>query len=182
MMKNIVFIGLFLISGALFAQEKSRDKLEETETKTITTDNGREVTQKKVKVTTTEEQEIKMSEDDADKVNQERNMDAGKKKTKTIEIDNDADPFYDSKMEVINFQQDGDIYKFVKSSNGFEVSTLEPHMEYGRAVKSSNSNKYEFKTSNFSGIGYFDDQGNFVIEYYDAETKQQVTEKFMHIK
>lgn len=181
-MKTIVYIGLFLISGSLLAQEKSRDKVEVTETKTITSNNGREVTQEKIKVTTTEEQKIEMSEDDENKVNQERNMDAGKKITQKVEIDNDSDPFYDSSMEVVNYQENGMGYKFVKTTDGFDVTTMESDMEYGQAIKASNSNKYEFKTGEFSGVGYFDDQGNFIVEYVDKNTNQMVTKKFVSPK
>ncbi|OBX24112.1 hypothetical protein BAA08_01890 [Bizionia sp. APA-3] len=182
-MKKLVYIGLFLISGIVFAQEKSRDKMTKTETKTITVDDGQNVTQKKVKVTTTEEGEVKLSDDDANKVNQERIVNGTDKKvTQTIEIDNDMDPFYESKMETVNYQKDGKDYKFVKTSNGFDVSAIKPNMEYGRAIKNVESRKYEFKTSDFSGVGYFDSDGNFVLEYYDKETKEYVTKKFMSLK
>ncbi|WP_417198663.1 hypothetical protein [Bizionia sp.] len=182
-MKKLVYIGVFLISGIVFAQEKSRDKMSTTETKTITVDDGQKVTQKKVKVTTTEEGEVKLSEGDANKVNQERIVNGTDKKvTQTIEIDNDMDPFYDSKMETVNYQKDGKDYKFVKTSNGFDVSSIKPDMEYGRAIKNVESKKYEFKTSDFSGVGYFDSEGNFVLEYYDKDTKEYVTKKFMSLK
>ncbi|MBP93931.1 hypothetical protein SAMN04487989_102348 [Bizionia echini] len=182
-MKTLIYVGLFLISGTLFAQEKARDMSQETETKTITTDNGREVTQKKVKVTTTEKSEVKLSKADANKINQERIVEgADKKVTQTIEIDNDMDPFYDSKIEHINYQKDGKNYKFVKTTNGFDVSFMKSGDEYGRAIKNLESRKYEFKTADFSGVGYFDNEGNFVLDYYDKETGTYVTKKFVSLK
>ncbi|EGV44737.1 hypothetical protein BZARG_158 [Bizionia argentinensis JUB59] len=182
-MKTIVYVGLFLISGTLCAQVKSRDMSEETETKTVRIDDGRKVVEKKVKVTTKKENEIKLSEEDAGKVDQERIInDSDKMITQTIEIDNDMDPFYDSETKTVNYHQDGKIYKFLKNTNGFDILMANEETTFGSAIKSSNSNEYVIKTADFSGTGYFNSDGNFIIEYYDKELDQFVNKEFISPK
>ncbi|TYB76264.1 hypothetical protein [Bizionia myxarmorum] len=182
-MKTILYVGLFLISSSLLAQEKSRDMSQETETKTVRIDDGRKVVEKKVKTTTTEENEVRLSEEDVNKVDQERIIsDSDKKITQTIEIDNDVDPFYDSEIESMNYQQDGKNYRFVRTTAGFDIATPESKANYGSAIKSTNSNEYVIKMNEFSGTGYFNSDGNFVIEYYDKERDALIQKEFISPK
>ncbi len=181
-MKVLVYIGLFLISGTFYAQEKARDMSQQSKTKTVTVNNGEQQIENKIKVTTTEKQDVKLSEEDKNKINQNRVYDTHKQVVKTVAIDNDMDPFYDSQVKMVHFKDNGINYKFVKSSEGFTVMAKDSNNEYGKAVKSIKSNKYGFKTADFSGVGYFDSNGNFVIDYYDRATDKLVTKKFVSIK
>jgi hypothetical protein len=39
-----------------------------------------------------------------------------------------------------------------------------------------------FRNADTIGIGYFNPEGNFVIEYYDKKTGELVSQEFMEIK
>src|SRR5690606_13561476 len=122
-MKHVIYIAVFLVPTVFFAQEKPTNVSEETTTKTVTVDDGREVVEKKVKVTTREEQQIKLAESDKHKVNQDV-VDSPSKVTQTIEVDNDMDPFFDSKTKSVHYTYNDDNYIFKRNDNGFIVSEV----------------------------------------------------------
>ena len=41
---------------------------------------------------------------------------------------------------------------------------------YGTAMRSSNRNFYILNMNDYSGVGYFNKDGNFIIEHYDSKT------------
>ncbi|WP_104733740.1 hypothetical protein [Hanstruepera ponticola] len=182
-MKNLIYISIFLISANFYAQDKPRSMSETTEVKTVKVNNGEEVVENKIKVTTREEKKVKLDKADADKVNQARVMNSDKMVTKTIEIDNDNDPFYDSEIELVSYIQNGKEYNFVKNANGFTVTKKNAKGEYANAMRSTLDGRYYiFNNKEYSGIGYFDGDGSFVVEYYDNDSNSLLTTKFMSIK
>lgn len=181
-MKNLLYVGLFLISGALFAQEKPKNMSEETEVRTVKINNGEEVVENKVKVTTRTEKKVELDKADAGQVNQDMVI---KNKTikKTIEIDNDNDPFYDSEIELVTYVNDGEEYSFVRNTNGFIVSMNDTNKTYGNAMRSTLDGRYYiFNNKDYSGIGYFDNDGSFVVEYYDNDSNSLITKKYLTVK
>lgn len=182
-MKNLIYVGIFLVSGALFAQDKPRSMSETTEVKTVKVNNGEEVVENKVKVTTREEKEIRLDKEDDGQVNQDMVLHNDKTVTKTIEIDNDNDPFYDSEIKLVTYVNDGNEYSFVKSTNGFTVSMNDSNTKYGNAMRSTiDGNYYIFNNKDYSGIGYFDNDESFVVEYYDNDSNSLITKKYLTVK
>ncbi|MCF1422002.1 hypothetical protein [Mangrovimonas futianensis] len=182
-MKSIIYAACFLFSGVLLAQEKPKNVSEETTVKTIKIDNGREVTEKKIKVTTKEEQEIKLDEDDKNKVNQSI-VASPKKVTKTVEVDSDHDVFYDSKLQTAQYVCDGTMYDFDRCDTGFKVVAVknDNDVNFGNAIQSSTKNHYFFRSDKYSGIGYFNSQGNFTVEYFDENKNKLVKQEFVAVK
>lgn len=181
-MKTILYICAFMLVANLNAQEKSKNMSETTEVKTVKVNNGKEVVEKKVKVTTKKEKEVALDKADAGKVNQDMVVGKNQKVTKIIEIDNDNDPFYDSEMEIVTYVKDGEEFSFVKNTEGFSVSAKGTKKPYGNAVRSSLDDRYYiFNNKDYSGVGYFDNNGNFVVEYYNNETNSLITTKYVTI-
>lgn len=181
-MKNLLYAGLFLISGALFAQEKPKNMSEETEVKTVKINNGEKVVENKVKVTTRTEKKVELDKADAGQVNQDMVV-RDKTVKKTIAIDNDNDPFYDSEIELVTYVNDGKEYSFVRNKNGFTVAMKDSKMKYGNAMKSTLDGRYYiFNNKDYSGIGYFDQDESFVVEYYDNNSNTLITKKYLTIK
>ncbi|WP_417889800.1 hypothetical protein [Xanthomarina gelatinilytica] len=178
-MKHLIYIAAFLVPTVFFAQEKPTNVSEETTTKTVTVDDGREVVEKKVKVTKREEQQIKLAESDKHKVNQDV-VDSPSKVTQTIEVDNDMDPFYDSKTKSVYYTYNDDNYIFKRNDNGFIVSEVgaDAGMKYGHGMSTSRANNYVFSSKDYNGIGYFDANNNFIVEYYDADSNTIVKKVF----
>ena len=137
-MKNLLYVIAFLVPTVFFAQEKPKNVSEETTTKTITVDDGKEVVEKQVKVTTREEQQVELAESDKNKVNQQV-VPSPSKVTQTVEVDVevDDDPYYDSISESVFYTYDNDNYVFKKNNNGFLVSETDSDVnKYGMVYMS----------------------------------------------
>ena len=180
-MKNVFYIGLFLFAGTLFAQEKTKNVSEETTVKTIKTNNGEKITENKVKVTTREEQNIEFDKKDKNKRDKDV-VNSPVKITKTLEIDNDSDSFYDSKVEVAFYEFGGKRYNFTKNETGFLVNNDNATENYGKAIRASQKNHYLYKSGDKTGIGYFNEKGNFTVEYYNNDTGVLEKEEFIMVK
>ncbi len=174
---------LFLFVGSIWAQEEPKNISEESTTKTVKTDDGTEVVEKKIKVTTREEQDIEFAEKDKKK----RDKDIVKspvKVKKTIEIDNDRGNSYDAKTEIGYYEFNGKQYGFKKVDTGFSVleKDHETPINYGNIVKFNRDNHYLFQNGNDTGIGYFNEDGSFTIEFYDKDTKTVTSQEFILVE
>ena len=172
-MKKLIYICLFLFAGNIIAQEKPKNVSEESTLKTV----------KKIKVTTREEQNIEFDKKD-DKKRDKDVVNSPVKVNKIIEIDNDKDNSFDSKTEVGYYEFEGKQYNFKKVNNGFSVlvENNEAPDNYGNIVKFKKENHYLFQNGNDNGIGYFNEDGSFTIEYYDKKTKTVTSQEFILIK
>lgn len=182
-MKKLIYICLLLLAGNAFAQDKPKNVSEEEKTKTIKVDNGTEVIEKKIKITKREDQDIEFDKKDKNKRDKDI-MESPVKVKKTIEIDNDKDRSYDSKVEVGYYEFEGKRYNFKKMNNGFLVSTENKQNpnDFGNIVRFNKDNHYLFHNAETTGIGYFNPDGNFIIEYYDKRSGELVSQEFMAIQ
>lgn len=170
-MKNLIYICLFLFAGTIMSQEKPKNVSEETTVKTTKTNNGEKITESKVKVTTREEQNIEFDEKDKNKTDQNI-IDSPTKITKTLEIDDNKNQAYDSKVEIAYYEFDGRKYNFTKNDTGFLITSDNKNDAFksGSIIKASKENHYLFNAENHTGIGYFNSEGNFITEYYNPKT------------
>jgi hypothetical protein len=161
--KIIVLALITFISAS--AQEEQIDRIVETETRIINVLEDGEMIQKKVKVKTTKEQEVKTNPDYNSKINAPRVF-PPTKVSKVIYIDNDNDPFYDDKTKVTYYNKEGLRYTLNPTSFGFEIKDGISNALIGEARFSAKADVYIINTNIFAGIGYFK-YDQFVIEYYD---------------
>jgi hypothetical protein len=169
----------FLVPTVFFAQEKPKDVSEETTTKTRTVVEDGELVEKKMKVTTRNEQDIVLK----DSKNSKENKDVFARPstiTQTVEIDNDKDPYYDSISETVSYSYNNEDYVFKKSNNGFLVAGTDSDVQtdFGRFIITNRSNNYVFTSDDYNGIGYFNANNDFVVEYYDAAKNEIVKKVF----
>lgn len=176
-MKRIIYVLSLLMVTGVYAQEKKPiDKTKQTETKTVKVKKDGKTIENKVKVTTTKEQAVvtkpkKNSEIDNNRVYPEVKV------TKTISVDNDNDPFYDSKDKIVYYTNTDGKFAFSQDDKGFNIMDANKK-SMGYAAKSAKNAYYILNTDNYSGVGYFNDQGDFVVEYYNAELGMLVEKEF----
>ena len=168
-----------LMFASLTAQNTDKSK---TTKKTVLTDtiNGK-VIKRSVKTVTEKEQEIKLDPADKGKIDGDRVF-PPTKVTKTYYIDNDNDPFYDKVLKVRYYERNGKKYAFKSSDNGFSINSIDNaknESQEGVATKSLSSPYYIIKTTGLNGIGYFDENNNFIIEHFDENTDQLKVIKFV---
>lgn len=182
-MKNVIYTLIFLFVANVWAQQTPKNVSEESTVKTVKTNNGSGIVEKKVKVTTREEQNIEFAEKDANKRDKDV-VNSPVKVNKTIEIDNDFDNSFDSKTEVAYYEFEGQQYNFKKVNNGFSVlvENNETPNSFGNIVKFKRENHYLFQKGNDTGIGYFNEDGSFTIEYYDKDMRTVTSQEFILVK
>lgn len=180
-MKTIVLILSLLLCGASYGQQKKNDRKEETETKTVKVKSEKGTIENKVKVTTTEESDIELVENPDHYENMTR-VDTPTKVTKTLSIDFDDDPFYDTTEQTQYFTYNGVTYGFQPNERGFAMSKKDGEGNMAKARLSSISRFYLVEMGDHQGVGYFKDNGNFVVEYFDKNTNSMTVREYQSIE
>ncbi|MEP3836944.1 MAG: hypothetical protein ABJM36_04825 [Algibacter sp.] len=168
-MKNLALIVLLIFSSTIMAQEKPSEIKEEVEVKTIKYKDSDNTTESKVKVITRETSNVKLKDADAKKVNQDRVL-STKKVEKMIMVDDDADADYDFLTKETYYVSGDKNYKFTPNKKGFDIAfntNTNEFVKTANAWESSANGHYIVRGDNKNGIGYFDSEGNFIVEYYD---------------
>lgn len=172
-MKNTIYILVLLICSTAYAQDKPTEVKKETEVKTVTYKTGKKTKEEKEKIISKETSNVKLDEADANKVNQDR-VSATKKVQTTVMVDKDADDAYDIITKDTYFVNLNDDYKFSPNDSGFDITLINDKQEFvsvGKAWNSYNPGTYLISGKEYDGVGYFDKDGNFIIEYYDENSK-----------
>ncbi|WP_452596735.1 hypothetical protein [Pontimicrobium sp. MEBiC01747] len=169
-MKNYITTALILVTGLAVSQNKPTDKITTTQTKIVKAKDGNTTYDKKVKVITTKEQEVKLDPKDKGKIDGDRVF-PPTKVTKTILVDNDKDPFYDELTKVKYYKHNGNKYAFEKTSEGFVMNYFKNNkkLKSGKAIKSSSNPYYLVVNGDKQGVGYFDNNNKFIIEYISID-------------
>ena len=173
-MKNLVFVAALILSGTLFAQEKPKEVKKETEVKTVKTNNGEKIISKRVKVVTKETSDIKLDENDKNKIDQDR-VKSTIKVEKDVYVDNDDNTGYNFLSKETYYISDDGSYAFSPNKMGFDINYSpenETPIEIGKSWVSSNASYYIVDGETHSGIGHFNTNGDFVVEYYNKDTQQ----------
>lgn len=154
---------LILLAGALFSPAFAQiDKNTNTEKRTVVTkkavtdDEGTDVATKTV--TQTQKQVLELDESDSGQTNQSVIM-------KPLKVDTDVDYSYNGKR-----------FKFLnqKDENGYRLMTVKDNStneEYAIIKPTSQNGYYIMSQNGDTSFGYFNADGNFVVERYDPKTK-----------
>ncbi|WP_344786634.1 hypothetical protein [Postechiella marina] len=183
-MKILIYTLAMLISGTMLAQEKSKDIKQETKEKTITYNNGESIKERKIKVITRQTSKVKLDSTDKNEINQKRVASAKKVETMVM-VDDDANASYDLLSKETRYIKDDKNYKFIPNSKGFNIAfdnNNNKFIETSKAWSSQNKGSYIVKGETYNGIGYFNKQGHFVVEYYDAESQSLKKIKYQALK
>lgn len=179
-MKNLIILSAFLTSTVFYAQDQAAnvDHIETTTTKTTSVKVNGEKIERKVKVNTKAETPITFEKQPDGTLDRKNNP---TKIEREISIDNDNDPFYDETTKEVFYSYNDNNYTFTSNDTGFVINTMENEQlsKHAKALKLNNSNRYLFKSDKLTGVGYFNAEGNFVIEYYDPEKDALVTKTYL---
>ena len=149
-----------------FAQDtKNKNKKSETlTTKTTTRDNKGDKTAIK-SVTEKEKQVISLQDGDENRTNQTMVM-------SPVEVDTE-----------VNYGYDGDRFQFVnqEDKDGYRLMTVRDnakHEEYAIIKPTSQDGYYILSKEGKTSFGYFNQEGNFVVERYDEKLDQIVSDVY----
>ena len=185
-MKNLIYIISLLMFTNTVAQTQtnSTNIKDETKIKKTFVQQDGNIIVNKTKVNTKEIQNIKLDDADKNKVNQDI-IETPVEISKTVKVDNDKDPFYDTEAKFYYYKFNNDDYIFKPDNKGYTVSIKRDDEEVlvGKAIKSLKNDYYIFMTnSENDGVGYFDEKGNFIIEYYDINNDGLLSREYLIVK
>ncbi|CAM1333433.1 hypothetical protein [Tenacibaculum aestuariivivum] len=171
-MKNLI-ISLLLI-GATETVNSQSDIIKTTEVKKVkkTTEKGIDYATK-VKVTTEKSQRTKFNPNQKYELNQNR-VESPVVIKKNIMVDNDVDANYDIKTSVKYYKYKGVRYSFFIDEDNLLITykVNEKDITSTKAIKSINNNFYIVEGNDFNGVGYYNKNNNFVIEYKNKNSNK----------
>jgi hypothetical protein len=158
-MKSLA-IAILLAAGLSATAQVNQNVTKESTTTTVKVDDGTGKPKKITKTETTEaKQNIELKDADSKKLNKDMKATPVQVSQSTT-IKGDGIPTY--------YELNGERYVFVTDRDGYRISSPAVK-EYGIVRKTSNG-QYIFRTKTGTSIGYFDENGNFVVENYDDAT------------
>ena len=163
-MKKILLIVSLAAFTAGFAQENKNEKTETVVTKTaVKTDKGTKVATKAV--TQSQQQVIALDDSDQNETNQSVVM-------KPMEVNTS-----------VSYGYDGNRYQFMnqKDEKGYRLMTVKDNAsqeEYAIIKPTSQNGYYIMSQNGSSSFGYFNAEGNFVVERYDSKTNSIVSDVY----
>ena len=183
-MKNLKYItlGIFLISTSVFAQNKNKQQKEEVEVKTTKIKDNEKTVENKVKTITIENSDVVLDKKDEFKTNQKR-VESPSKVEKMVMIDNDADNAYDLITKDTYYKLGNKKYVFMPNKKGFDMAfdnNGDEFVKIGKAIHAHKSDHFIIKDKKRTGIGSFDADGNFMVQFYN-ESNDNVEVKTYYI-
>lgn len=177
-MKNlIVTVSLILCTTFVFAQNKNVQKEEKTTVKTIKDSDGERKIVKKQEIK--EVQNIEFEKTDKNTLNKnikqtpvhvtsttEVSVDGV---TRSIEVDRSA-----------YYNLDGTKYEIAVDKTGYSIKDTDGN-NLGLLRKTSNNN-YLLVTKEKVSVGYFDNNGNLIVETYDDKNDVLIVDKYLVVK
>jgi glucan-binding YG repeat protein len=175
-MKTIIMGLLFLFTtSAIIAQNKNVKDETKTTTTTIKDSKGER------KIVKTEEikevQEIEFENPNSSETNKDM-------KPTPVVVTTTNELIVDGKTKYIDvdhssyYDLDGTKYEVKSDKKGYLLLNRNKKTASGVLRRTSNNN-YIFRSKNKVSVGYFDENGNLVLETYDPKTDSMIKEKYI---
>jgi hypothetical protein len=170
-------IALLTIPFIMHSQNENVLKTVEVKTTTIKDSEGEKKIVKTVE--TKEVQKVELGEEKANTLNIPPVDSPVTVETKTkISVDGVVQSIDVDRSAVYNLE--GREYKVALGKSGYTISN--PKSKDVAYLKRTSNNNYIYKTKNKTAVGYFDVNGNLILETYDEKTDQVILEKYNLVK
>ncbi len=163
-MRKLILVFALAAFSSAFAQENKNKEKATVLTKTTVTDNQGTKTSTKA-ISNTKKQVIALDQSDPNKVNQDAVM-------SSMEVDTD-----------VSYGFEGNRFQFIsqEDKDGYRLMTVRDNAkqeEYAIIKPSSQNGYYILSQDGQSSFGYFNADGNFVVERYDAKRDEVVNDVY----
>lgn len=175
-MKNLAMSLVFIFATtAMMAQNKNVQKETETVTTTVKDSKGQK---KIVKTTETKEVqnvELQLSEQKGKNipVKEESKVDV----TKTTKVKIDGETQYIDVDRTAYYNSNGIKYQILQKGSGY--SLLNPDTNEIGVLRKTSNNNYIFRSEDKVSLGYFDFDGNLILETFDYKNDTITMEKYV---
>lgn len=178
-MKNLILAFALLVYAGAIAQEKPKEVKEETTERIIKVKDNEGTKEKKVKVITRETSEVALDENDKNKVNQDR-VETPKKVERKVLVSTNEGSDYALLSQETYFVMEDKNFVFIPTQRGFSISNIDnKSVDVGKVWSTNTDGYYIFNGQMKNGIGYFNSDGNFTVEYYDKKSDAIIIETYI---
>lgn len=177
-MKNIVLALALALGLSVNAQVNKNVTKETTTTRTTVNKGNQGVKSSEVNQTRTAQQELDFKDAESNKLNKDLKPTPVAVTTSTT-ISGDGIPTQEidrSSYYTLNGQR----YQFVTDKTGYRVISGD-NQNFGTMRRTSNNN-YIYRSGTTTSIGYFDKDGNFVVESYDDKTDGVTVQTYSRVR
>lgn len=177
MKTTIMTLAIALLSVANYAQNKNVTATTKTTVTTVKTSEGEKKYVKKENVA--EEQKIELKEEQPNTLNIDT-KETPVSVTSTTQITNP-----DGSVRTVDvdrssyYVSNGNRYKLALDASGY---TLNTGSEKPMLLRRTTTNSYIFRANDKTAIGYFDTNGNLIVETYDDKLDKISVEKYTVVK
>ena len=164
--------------GLVMTAQVKKNVTEETKTTKVTVNDG---SNPKTMVKTEKKeatQNIELQDANSKKLNKDIKQTPVQVKATTT-VSGDGIPTQRTQSTTY-YEMNGRKYTFVPDNTGYRIASPDNN-DYGLLRKTSNNN-YIYRTKDRTSIGYFDANGNFVVETYDDKTDGITVETYTRMK
>ena len=174
-MKAIVLtIGAVLFTFGIQAQNKNVTEVSKTTTRTVKTSDGEKKLIKQEDYNAT--QKIDFEDADSNKLNKDQKMTPVEVTATTKIIDGDGNIRSIDVDRSALYTFGGNTYELSLDNKGYNVinsSSKVPGM-----LRKTSDNNYIYYTKDRTSFGYFDNNGNMILETYDPRTDSIIYERY----
>ncbi|NHN24646.1 hypothetical protein FIA58_003065 [Flavobacterium jejuense] len=175
-MKNLLLSSIFLLATLqITAQNKNVQKETETTTTTIKDSKGKKKIVKTVETKETQDVELAMSEQKGKNIPIKEESKVDVTKTTKVKIDGET-KYYDVDLSAY-YNSNGNKYQIIQKGNGY--SMINPSDAEAGILRKTSNNNYIYRSNDKVSFGYFDNEGNLILETYDYEKDKITMEKYM---
>lgn len=172
-MKNLA-IAAMLALGLTASAQVNKNVTKETKTTTTTVNNGTEQKRLVKNETRTAQQELEFRDAESKKLNKDLTPTPVQvTQSTTISGDGIATQEIDRSSY---YTMNGQRFQLSVDRNGYRIST-DNNPNYGMLRRTSNNN-YIYRSGNSTSYGYFNKDGNLVVETYDDKTDGVTVQTF----
>lgn len=173
------FLGLLAIvfSANCFAQNTNVQQEVKTTVTTIKDSDGEKKIIKKEKIQ--EVQDIELKDAESKKINKEM-ADTPVKVTSATEVTVDGVTRTVDVDRSAYYLLNGQKYQVAVDKSGYSMTI--PESKKMALLRKTSNNNYIYVNKNKVSVGYFDNDGNLVLETYDEKNDKMILEKFELIK
>ena len=174
-MKNLILATLLLSTFGLVAQNKNVKKETKTVTTTIKDSKGEQKVVKSVETKEVQDVELAMSEQKG--INIPMKEEAKVDVTKTTKVQVDGQTKYIDVDRSAYYNADGKKFQIVQKGNGYTM--LSPTNTEAGILRKTSNNNYIYRTDDKISFGYFDEEGNLILETFDYKNDKITMEKYV---
>ncbi len=178
MKKLILGIAVLLFSATTIAQNTNQQTETKTTVRTVKDSDGAHQTVKEVQ--TKEVQKIELGEEKPNTLNINM-VDSPVEKVAITQITNpDGTTRTVGVDRSSNYEFDGKKYQVSLDASGYTIADLESNKV--SLLRKTSTNSFIYRNKNKIAVGYFDTNGNLILENYDSKMDKVTTETYILVK